>query len=119
MTGAVDQKGNILPIGAVSEKIEGFFEACQTVGFSDTQGVVIPAANARELMLRDDVLEAVAAGKFSIYAVSDIYQALGLVLDRAPGEALDDEYTEGTVLAIAQTRAHDYWKIAKSHSKSD
>lgn len=119
MTGAVDQKGNILPVGAVSEKIEGFFEACQTVGATGTQGVIIPAANSREMMLREDVLEAVGAGQFMIYAVSNIYQALGLLLDRAPGEALDLEYTQDTILAIAQHRAHEYWEIAKSHRSSD
>jgi len=119
MTGAVDQKGNILPIGAVSEKIEGFFEACQTVGATGTQGVIIPAANAPEMMLRDDVLEAIETGKFKVYAVSNIYQALGLLLDRAPGEAVDREYTQDTILAIAQHRAHEYWKIAKSHRNSD
>ena len=123
MTGAVDQKGNILPIGAVSEKIEGFFEACQTVGATGTQGVIIPAANAPEMMLRDDVLEAIETGKFMVYAVLNIYQALGLWLDqataRAPGEAIDREYTQDTILAIAQHRAHEYWKIAKSHRNSD
>ncbi|MCB1692711.1 MAG: hypothetical protein KDI19_08095, partial [Pseudomonadales bacterium] len=112
MTGAVDQKGNILPIGAVTEKIEGFFDACKSVEFTGTQGVVIPATNAGELMLRDDVVEAVSAGTFSIYAIERIDQALGILLNCPPGSLDDSVYGGDTVLGLAQKRADDFWEIA-------
>ncbi|MCB1644678.1 MAG: AAA family ATPase [Pseudomonadales bacterium] len=115
MTGAIDQKGNILPIGAVSEKVEGFFDSCQGVGFTGTQGVLIPRANAAELMLRDDVVEAVRAGEFSVYAIETIHQALAILMNRTAGTCTEDEYDTGSILARAQHRAHEYWEIARSH----
>ena len=67
VTGSVNQQGDIQPIGGVNEKIEGFFDVCRTAGLTGSQGVLIPAENIEDLMLRDDVIEAVAAGKFHIY----------------------------------------------------
>jgi lon-related putative ATP-dependent protease len=79
ITGAVSQDGRILAIGGVNQKIEGFFDLCQARGLSGSQGVIIPGANVRHLMLSDEVVEAVRAGRFSIYAVSDIDQCLELL----------------------------------------
>src|SRR5246127_208096 len=67
VTGSMNQQGDIQAIGGVNEKIEGFFDVCRIKGLSGTQGVMIPASNVEDLMLRDDVLEAVAAGKFHIW----------------------------------------------------
>ncbi len=114
MTGAIDQKGHILPIGGVTEKIEGYFDACQSVDFTGTQGVIIPRANAGELMLREDVVEAVAAGKFHIYAIESIDQALSLFLGKPAGEFKDGKYVSDTVLGLARDKAHAYWESAKA-----
>ena len=112
MTGAVDQKGNILPIGAASEKIEGFYDACKSVDFSGTQGVIIPRTNVGELMLRADIVESIEKGEFSIHGIDNISQALAILMDRDPGVPDDGSYPAGSVLAIAQERAHNYWKVA-------
>ncbi len=79
VTGSVNQKGEIQPIGGVNEKIEGFFDVCRRLGFTGTQGVLIPRANLGDLMLRQDVVEAVRAGKFHIYAIETIDQGIELL----------------------------------------
>jgi predicted ATP-dependent protease len=79
VTGSVDQFGRVQAIGAVNEKIEGFFDICNMRGLSGRQGVLIPAANVMHLMLRRDVVEAAAAGRFHIYPVETVDQALELL----------------------------------------
>jgi predicted ATP-dependent protease len=76
MTGSVDQRGQIQPVGRINEKIEGFFDVCQARGLTGREGVVIPASNERHLMLRQDVVDAVAAGRFHVHAVETIDQGL-------------------------------------------
>ena len=79
VTGSLNQHGQVQAIGGVNEKIEGFFDICSSRGLSGSQGVVIPAANAVHLMLRQDVLDAVAAGQFQVYTAETIDQALELL----------------------------------------
>jgi predicted ATP-dependent protease len=111
MTGAIDQLGNILPVGATNEKIEGFFDVCRDGGLTGTQGVIVPQANVGELMLRPDVVEACAAGRFSVYGVTTIQEALSLLTGMEPGERQDDgSYPEGTLLALAVEQAGVYWR---------
>lgn len=112
MTGAVDQKGNILPIGAVSEKVEGFFDACKAVEFTGTQGVIVPETNAAELMLREDVVEAIEKGEFNVYAISRIDEALQIFFDQDPGDLHNGDYEPSSILALAQEKAHEYWATA-------
>ncbi|RLQ22260.1 ATP-binding protein [Seongchinamella sediminis] len=76
VTGSLNQHGQVQAIGGINDKIEGFFDICRARGLSGSQGVVMPAANRVHLMLRQDVIDAVAAGSFHIYAVDDIDQAL-------------------------------------------
>lgn len=76
VTGSVNQLGQVQPIGGVNEKIEGFFDVCRVRGLKGNQGVVIPSTNARHLMLRQDVREAVGAAQFHVYAVSSIAQRM-------------------------------------------
>lgn len=85
ITGSVNQKGDIQAIGGVNEKIEGFFDICAARGLSGTQGVVIPVANMKNLALRPRVVEAVAASKFQIYAVTTIGEAAQLMMDKPFG----------------------------------
>ncbi len=79
MTGSVNQRGQVQPIGGINEKIEGFFEVCKARGLDGNQGVIIPASNVKNLMLRQEVIEAVKQKQFSIYAVEEADQALTLL----------------------------------------
>jgi len=78
VTGAVDQLGNVLAVGGVTPKVEGFYRICQAVGLTGSQGVVLPKANLINLTLSEEVLQAVKAGQFHIYAVSQVDEALEL-----------------------------------------
>jgi predicted ATP-dependent protease len=79
VTGSVNQHGDIQAIGAVNEKIEGFFDLCKARGLNGDQGVIIPAANVKHLMLREDVLAAVEQGKFAVYAVCSVDEGIELL----------------------------------------
>jgi predicted ATP-dependent protease len=79
VTGSINQLGEVQPIGAVNDKIEGFFDICQARGLDREQGVLIPAANVDQLMLRDEVLAAAADGKFHVYAVRTVDEAIELL----------------------------------------
>lgn len=118
MTGAVDQKGNILPVGGVTQKVEGFFDTCQALGLTGSQGVILPASNSEELMLRQDVVDAVEDGRFSVYGVDRIEQALTLLTGVMTGDATDGEYGPDTLLGIAQARSADYWQVAREAKSS-
>jgi predicted ATP-dependent protease len=86
VTGSVNQYGQVQAIGGVNEKIEGFFDVCRAGGLTGEQGVLIPAANVKHLMLRPDVVEAVEAGRFRIYAVESIDQGLEILTGLPAGE---------------------------------
>jgi lon-related putative ATP-dependent protease len=86
VTGSVNQHGEIQAIGGVNEKIEGFFDLCQARGHMNGQGVIIPKANVRHLMLRHDVVEAVRAGSFRIYAISTIDEGMQILTGLPAGE---------------------------------
>lgn len=96
VTGSVSQKGEIQPIGGVNEKIEGFFDVCKIKGLTGNQGVMIPIQNIRNLMLKDEVVQAVKEGSFNIYAISNIDEGLEVLtgkskeeIDFAVNEVLD------------------------------
>ncbi|MEZ5741890.1 MAG: AAA family ATPase [Burkholderiaceae bacterium] len=79
VTGSVNQHGDIQPIGAVNEKIEGFFDVCNERGLTGDQGVLIPGANIEHLMLRDEVVQAVRDGRFAVYAINSVDEAICLL----------------------------------------
>jgi predicted ATP-dependent protease len=111
MTGAIDQLGRIQAIGGVNEKIEGFFDACNAQGVTGEQGVLIPATNAGDLMLREDVVKACDAGRFHVYAVRNVQEALEILTGMPAGElGKDGRYPENTLLALAQKRATEFWR---------
>src|SRR6201993_968129 len=85
VTGSLNQKGDIQAIGGVNEKIEGFFDVCRILGLTGSQGVLIPASNVEDLMLREDVLDAVSSGKFHIWPVARIEQGIELLTGHAAG----------------------------------
>jgi len=98
VTGSVNQKGEVQPIGGVNEKIEGFFDVCKTKGLTGKQGVMVPHLNVDDLMLRKDVVEAVKERKFHIYPVKTIDQGIEILTGVEAGEKLEDgRFKEGTV----------------------
>ncbi len=105
VTGSVDQFGRIQAIGAVNDKIEGYFDICSKRGLTGSQGVIIPASNVEHLMLRRDVVEAAAAGRFHVYAVETVDDALEL-LTGLPAGAPDAEgyLPEGSLNALVAER---------------
>ncbi len=105
MTGSVNQRGQVQPIGGVNEKIEGFFEVCRARGLDGSQGVIIPATNVKNLMLRRDVIEAVKQKQFSIYAVEEVDQALTLLTGLTAGKAnAKGEYPKESINGRVQAR---------------
>ncbi len=98
MTGSVNQRGEVQPIGGVNQKIEGFHDVCKAIGFSGQQGVIIPSRNRHNLMLRPDVVESVRAGSFHVHTVDSVDQAVELLTGQPAGERQPDgTYSEGTV----------------------
>jgi ATP-dependent Lon protease len=86
VTGSVNQQGDVQPIGGVNQKIEGFYDVCRLKGLTGTQGVLIPAENVDDLMLHDDVIEAVAKGQFHIYPVATIEQGIEILTGAPAGK---------------------------------
>ncbi len=109
MTGSVDQHGHIQAIGAVNEKIEGFFDICKARGIGGDQGVLIPAANVQHLMLRQEVVDATAAGLFSVIPIETIDQGIEL-LTGVPAGVPDTtgSYPEGTINRAVAVRLASY-----------
>lgn len=98
VTGSLNQKGEIQPIGGVNEKIEGFFDVCKAKGLTGNQGVIIPHQNIKNLMLNNDVVEAVKQAKFHIYPVKSIDEGIEILTEVKAGEKKKDEtFEEGTV----------------------
>ena len=98
VTGSLNQKGEIQPIGGVNEKIEGFFDVCKAKGLMGTQGVLIPGQNVQNLMLRQDVVEAAAEGRFRVYPVRTIEEGIESLTGVPAGARNEDgSWEEGTV----------------------
>ncbi len=98
VTGSVNQKGEVQAIGGVNEKIEGFFEVCKAKGFTGQQGVMIPESNVQNLMLKEEILEAVKAGQFNVYSVKTIDEGIEILTGRKAGiRQSTGNFEEGTV----------------------
>ncbi|MGY5875704.1 MAG: ATP-binding protein [Candidatus Thorarchaeota archaeon] len=105
VTGSVNQNGEVQAIGGVNEKIEGFFEVCRMNGLTGEQGVLIPASNVENLMLKEEVIDAVREGQFHIYAVSTIQEGIEILTDEKAGEIKEDgTFEDGTVFYKANQR---------------
>lgn len=115
VTGSVNQKGEIQPIGGVNEKIEGFFKVCKIKGFKGGEGVMIPIQNVKNLMLSDEIIQAVEAGTFSVYAVRTIEEGISIMMDGQAGIADENgEYPEGTIFGKIQERIDYFAQLMKS-----
>jgi lon-related putative ATP-dependent protease len=117
VTGSVNQKGVVQAIGGVNEKIEGYYELCKYRGLDGSHGVVIPESNVKNLMLKEEVVEAIKDGKFSIYPVKTIDEGIEALTGVPTGEKIDDEWTPGSVNEKVQKRLDELAKIAKEYSK--
>ena len=109
VTGSVNQKGEIQAIGGVNEKIEGFYDVCKTRGLTGRQGVIIPAVNVKNLMLKQEVVEAVRQNLFHVYPVSTISEGVE-ILTGMPAGTIDSNgiYPETSVYGRVQIKLKSF-----------
>ena len=119
VTGSVNQKGEIQPVGGVTEKVEGHFAACRVFGLTGKQGVLIPARNLKSLMLKEEVVEAVENGRFNVYAADNIEEGIPLLMGMEPGER-DEEgnYTEQSLFQRVDRRLREIAETLKKYDAS-
>jgi lon-related putative ATP-dependent protease len=120
ITGSINQKGDIQPIGGVNEKIEGFFSVCKNRGLTGDQGVIIPQLNVKNLMLKKNVVDAVREGKFRIYAVRTVDEALEILAGLPAGTRREDgTFPEGTLNFLVDKRLKEMSKKMKTEDKAE
>lgn len=117
VTGSVNQLGQVQAIGGVNEKIEGFFDLCKLRGMKGEQGVIIPASNVQHLMLKQEVVAAARAGRFSIYAVETVDEAAALLTGLVAGEPdAEGNYPAGTLNERVETRLMQFAEMRREFS---
>jgi len=110
----------VQPIGGVNQKIEGFYDICRLRGLTGRQGVIIPLRNVEDLMLREDVVEAVAAGKFRIFTMENIDQGIEILMGvRAGKMEPNGKFEEGSVFAAADKRLRQMAESLRDFETSD
>ena len=115
VTGSVNQKGFIQPIGGVNEKIEGFYNICKKRGLTGKQGVIIPIQNVRNLHLTDEIIENVKEKKFHIYAVSTIDEGIEILTGVPAGKQnKDGKYPAGTINHLVYEKLKKYYENSKN-----
>lgn len=124
VTGSVNQKGEIQPVGGVTEKIEGFFKICKQKGLTGEQGVIIPKQNVSDLVLDEEVVEAVKNKQFNIYAVDNIDQGIEILTGIPAGEKdKNGKYPEGSINYLVEQKLNKYLKsfleIKKEYSSEE
>jgi lon-related putative ATP-dependent protease len=114
VTGSVNQHGEVQAIGGVNEKIEGFFDICRERGLSGSQGVIIPKGNIQHLMLRREVVDACAAGRFGVYPIATVDEGISLLTELSAGDR-DGEgrYPEGTVNGLVEARLRSFADVQR------
>jgi lon-related putative ATP-dependent protease len=118
ITGSVDQRGRVQAIGGVNEKIEGFFDLCNARGLTGEQGVLIPLANVKHLMLRQDVVEAVKEQKFGVYPVDHVDRALEILTGVAAGARLESgAFEEGSINQKVREKLIELADLRREFSK--
>lgn len=114
VTGSVNQHGEVQAIGGVNQKIEGFFDVCKTKGLTEEQGVIIPQSNVQNLMLREDVIEAVKANRFHIWAVKTIDEGIEILTGVPAGErGPDGKFPKNTVNHRVEQRLREFAECLK------
>jgi lon-related putative ATP-dependent protease len=120
VTGSINQHGLVQPIGGVNEKIEGFFDVCRLRGLSGEQGVIIPAPNVRNLMLREDVVQAARDGQFHVFAVETLDQALELLLGAEAGKRDETgSFPYGSINAKIESKLLEFATVQRRWAQSD
>jgi len=118
VTGSVSQKGEIQPVGGVTQKIEGFFEICKHKGLNGRQGVIIPEKNVNNLMLKHEVVDAVVQGRFHLYPVRTIEEGIEILTGVQAGERQPDgAYPEGTIFRKVDDRLRQMAETAREFAK--
>jgi len=118
ITGAINQHGIIQAIGGVNDKVEGFYDICKQRGLDGSHGVIIPAHNVKQLMLREDILDSVRQNQFTVYAVNEIDEAIEILTGVPAGVRAEDEtYDEESVNARVESRLLEYSRLA--HDNDD
>ena len=118
VTGSVNQWGEVQPIGGANEKIEGFFDVCRARGLTGRQGVLIPKANVQHLMLREDVVDAVAAGKFAIHAVAHIDEGIEILTGvKAGGRGGDGKFEASSVNRLVEDKLQAFAERARAFGR--
>jgi predicted ATP-dependent protease len=117
VTGAMNQHGEVMAIGGLNEKIEGYFRICKAIGLDGKQGVLIPSRNLAHLLLDDEVIEAVQAGQFHIYPVSNVLEAIERLTDQPAGDLSGERYAEHSVLGRAQHHLETF-RMALQHNRA-
>ena len=117
VTGSVNQKGEVQAIGGVNEKIEGFFEVCKAKGLTGEQGVMIPDSNVQNLMLKEEVVDAVKAGKFNVYSVRTIDEGIEVLTGTKAGQRqVDGTFEEGTVNYLVDKKLREMGDKLKEYA---
>lgn len=117
VTGSVDQHGRVQAVGGVTEKVEGFFDACDRAGLTGERGVIVPASNVKHLMLDDRVISAVREGRFHVWAIERVEQGMELLTGLPAGElAADGTYPEGSLHRRVQDRLLSMARAAQEWS---
>jgi lon-related putative ATP-dependent protease len=120
VTGSVSQKGEIQPIGGVNQKIEGFFEVCKARGLTGRQGVIIPEANQRDLMLKNEVVQSVREGRFHIYAVARVEEGLEILTGKPAGrKKRDGTYPKNSLNFLIEKQLTQWNEIARKAAVQD
>jgi len=118
VTGSLNQQGEVQAIGGVNQKIEGFFDVCRAAGLTGNQGVVIPESNVQNLMLREDVVEAVEQGRFHVYPIRSVNQGIEILTGQAAGErGPDGAFPEGTLNHLVDQRLREMAERLRSFAR--
>jgi predicted ATP-dependent protease len=120
ITGSLNQLAEAQPIGGATEKIEGFFDICSAKGLTGDQGVLIPASNAKHLMLRQEVVEAVDQGKFHVFTYKNVDEAISILTGVEAGEraTADGKYPADTVNFLVDKRLHEMSDLIRNYTES-
>ncbi len=118
VTGSVNQNGEIQAIGGVNEKIEGFYEVCKAKGLTGKQGVIIPEANVSNLMLKQEIVDMVAKGKFHIYAVKTIDQGIEILTGMKAGKRTRTGFEKGSINYLVEKKLQEYASKMKGFART-
>ncbi|MBZ0199747.1 MAG: AAA family ATPase [Ignavibacteriaceae bacterium] len=117
VTGSLNQKGDVQPIGGVNEKIEGFYDVCKFQGLNKKQGVVIPIQNVKDLMLREDIVESVKKGEFNIYPIERVEQGIEILTGVKAGKRINNKYETNSVFNLVEKKIKELYQKGKAASK--